>query len=104
MVVDTVRMIKDKMIKLASLLENFGGPGKMVLPSSHKAGMRVAKGGSCCANCLYWNSDKEICTNEYYQKWAGTATIPYPANEYCTNWWEPIPKSGTEDEETDSAE
>lgn len=90
------------MIKLTSLLENFGGPGKMILPAGHKAGMRVAKGGSCCSNCLYWDTTKEICTNEYYKKWAKTDTIPYPADEYCTNWWEPVPKTKSEDE-TDSA-
>lgn len=89
-------------IKLSNLLtvptsktlkENFGGPGKMVLPPDHKAGIRVPKGGSCCANCLYWQAEKEICTSKHYIAWAGTDTIPYPADEYCTNWWEPIPEN-----------
>jgi hypothetical protein len=87
------------MIKLSKLIikENFGGPGKMVLPANHKAGMRVTKGGSCCANCLFWDTEKEVCTNEYYIKWAGTNTIPYAADEYCTNWWEPVPVKSEEE-------
>jgi hypothetical protein len=85
-------------MKLKPLLENFGGPGKMILPKGHKAGLRVPKGGSCCANCKYWDADAEVCNSDYYVKWAGTNTIPYPANEYCTNWWEPIPHKPTEEE------
>lgn len=81
-------------MKLKDLLvtENFGGPGKMILPANHKAGLRVPKGGSCCANCKYWAPEEEVCVSKYYIKWAGTGTIPYKADEYCTNWWEPIPK------------
>ena len=42
------------MIKLTDILtENYGGEGEMVLPPSHRAGLRVPKGGSCCANCEY---------------------------------------------------
>lgn len=78
------------MIKLTDLLlEDYGGPGKMVLPSYHQAGLKVPKGGSCCANCKYWMPKEQICNNKYYQEWAGTDTIPYAADEYCTNWWEP---------------
>jgi hypothetical protein len=85
------------MIKLQNILtENYGGPGEMVLPSNHKAGLKVPKGGSCCANCKWWSyddsQDKAYCANTYYQDWAGTDTIPYAADEYCTNWWEPINK------------
>lgn len=76
------------MTKLIDLLENnFGGKGKYVLPKDHKAGLQVPKGGSCCANCEYWTGDR--CTNKYYQQWAGTDKIPHPADEYCTDWWEP---------------
>jgi len=82
------------MIKLVDLLkEDYGGPGKMVLPSNHKAGLHVPKGVSCCANCKWWvhkeNSEEYHCINTYYQEWAGTDSIPYPADEYCTNSWEP---------------
>lgn len=77
---------------ITTIKENFGGPGKMILPATHKAGLRVPKGGSCCANCKYWAAEEEVCVSKHYIKWAGTNTIPYAANEYCTNWWEPIPK------------
>jgi hypothetical protein len=75
------------MIKLTDLLlEDYGGPGEMVLPSTHKAGLRVPKGGSCYANCKRWSPEEQICNSQYYQEWAGTSTIPYAADEYCTNW------------------
>ena len=38
------------MIKLTDILtEDYGGKGPMVLPPNHKAGLKVPKGGSCCA-------------------------------------------------------
>ena len=81
------------MIKLQNILtENYGGPGEMILPPNHKAGLQVPKGGSCCANCKWWSQEKQICTSTYYSDWAGTNQIPYAADEYCTNWWEPINK------------
>jgi len=77
------------MKKLSDVIMESGqyGGKKYALPKGHKAGLRVPKGGSCCANCEYWI--KERCTNKYYQAWAGTDKIPYPADEYCTDWWEP---------------
>ena len=95
-------------MKLKDLLttENYSGPGKLILPKSHRAGLKVPKGGSCCANCKYWNSGKEVCTNEYYIKWAQTNTIPYAPNEYCTDFWEhvvPTPKLSTDDTEGNKA-
>jgi len=78
------------MIKLTNLiLENYGGPGEVVLPSTHKAGLRVPKGGACCANCSWWNVEGQICNNTYYYDWAETNKIPYPSDEYCSDWWEP---------------
>ena len=78
------------MIILISLLtENYGGEGEMVLPPNHKAGLKVPKGGSCCANCKWWDAEEKICESKYYSDWAGTNKIPYAADEYCTNWWEP---------------
>lgn len=82
------------MIRFKDLLkEDFGGPGKYEVPEDHKAGLRVPKGGSCCATCEYWKyddaKDNAYCSNTYYQQWAGTDQIPYPADEYCTDWYEP---------------
>ena len=76
--------------KLLHILhENYGGPGEGELPASHQAGMKVPKGGACCANCKWWDQEGTICTNPYYKKWAHTTQIPAPADEYCSDWWQP---------------
>ena len=92
------------MIKLVDLLkEDYGGPGKMVLPSNHKAGLQVPKGGSCCANCKWWvhkdNSEEYHCINTYYQEWAGTHYLNDEKGQpiedpkkWCSNWFEPKTK------------
>lgn len=79
------------MIKLKDIIkEDFGGPGKAVYPSNHKAGMKVTKGGSMCANCKYYYvSDGPKCDNAHWNKWSQTTLIPAPADEYCCDWWEP---------------
>ena len=80
------------MIKLQNILtENYGGPGEMVLPPNHKAGLKVPKGGSCCANCKWWNKKEQICNSTYYVEWAGTNKIPYAADAYRD--WETDRKS-----------
>ena len=81
------------MIKLKDLLKEEYGGGTYEVPENHKAGLRVPKGGSCCATCKYWNKEEEICTNTYYETWAGTNKIPFAANEYCTDWYEPTKES-----------
>ena len=60
--------------------------GKVLV--THQPGMRVTKGGSMCANCEYWVEKGNICNNKYWLQWHdGEAKIPYPADEYCCNWW-----------------
>jgi hypothetical protein len=86
-----------KLIKV--LHENYGGPGELVLPDSHQAGMRVTKGGSMCPNCEYWEEEGNICNNKYWKKWSEVEAIPYPADEYCCNWWEPAPKEENDAED-----
>jgi hypothetical protein len=81
-------------MKLKDLLkEEYGNTGKFRLPKNHKAGMKVPRGGACCANCEYFKYDGESeqnkCTNEFYQKWANTDIIPHRPDEYCTDWYEP---------------
>ena len=79
------------MIKLSDLLKEEYGAGPYNLPENHKAGMKVPKGGACCANCKWWVSgEKSHCSNKYYEEWAGTDQIPYSPDQYCTDWWEPI--------------
>lgn len=77
------------MIKLANLIENYGG-GKYELPPEHKAGMKIPKGGSSCISCKYWNNSDSKCNNTYYQQWSETdGEIPFDPNEYCSDWYEP---------------
>ena len=77
-------------MKLLKVLhENYGGPGELVLPDSHQAGMRVTKGGSMCANCEYWTEEGNICNNKYWNKLSVVEEIPVAADEYCCIWWEP---------------
>jgi hypothetical protein len=91
------------MMKLIDLLKEEYGGGEYEIPKDHKAGLRVPKGGSCCANCEYWKEGEEgekgKCINEYYIKWAGTSSIPYPPDQYCTDWWEPKKGAFSKDDE-----
>ena len=65
--------------------------GEFVLPPNHQPGMRVPKGGSSCANCKYGEvrEDGPHCTNNYFVDWHGESKLPAPADEYCSDWWEP---------------
>jgi hypothetical protein len=58
-------------------------------PANHKPGMRVPKGGSMCANCRYLGQDRETCTNKFFVKWNGSDKLPAPADQYCSDWYEP---------------
>lgn len=62
---------------------------KAEYPPDHEPGMRVPKGGSCCANCKFLGDDKASCTNEYFIKWNGSEKLPAAADEYCSDWYEP---------------
>lgn len=75
------------MYKLLELINTLN-EGAIEYPSDHKPGVRVPKGGSMCANCEYWKEEGNQCLNKYWEQWAETKKIPYPANEYCCNWWE----------------
>jgi hypothetical protein len=73
------------MIKLSELMLN---EGPSTYPADHQPGMRVTKGGSMCGNCEYHVVEGNLCNNKYWLKWHdGNANIPYPADEYCCNWW-----------------
>jgi hypothetical protein len=65
---------------------------KPTYPSTHVPGMRVPKGGSSCASCEYLAVDKKSCKNVYFIKWNGSALIPAPIDQYCSDWYEPEEK------------
>ena len=64
------------------------GPN-VTYPPDHEPGLKVPKGGSMCANCEYHNPDGNICKNEYFIRWNGSDKIPAPADQYCSDWYEP---------------
>jgi len=67
-----------------------GGKGKITFPPDHKPGMKVPKGGSSCSSCEYLGKDGKTCTNKYFKKWHGSNKLPVPADEYCSDWYEPV--------------
>lgn len=58
-------------------------------PPDHQAGMQVPKGGSSCASCEYLGDDKRSCKNKYFIAWNGSDRLPFPADQYCSDWYEP---------------
>ena len=67
---------------------SWDGMVKPTYPDAHKAGMRVPKGGSSCASCKYLEG-KNKCNSTYFIKWNGNNLLPVPADEYCSDWYEP---------------
>lgn len=63
--------------------------GSVRYPADHQPGMRVPPGGSSCSSCRYVSDDAMHCGNEYFQRWHGSNELPAPANEYCSDWYEP---------------
>lgn len=82
---------KSKLIENANkkLLAEDYGKNEFDLPSNHKPALIVPKGGSCCMNCKFWDTDKGECINKLYIKWNGDGKIPKPPDEFCSDWWEP---------------
>lgn len=78
---------------------------KVAYPPDHQPGMQVPQGGSMCANCKYLGQDQTTCTSNYFIRWNGSDQLPAPADEYCSDWYEPktMEDSGTEEIRSASA-
>ena len=63
--------------------------GTVSYPKDHQPGMRVPRGGSSCETCKYLGNDARSCNNKYFQLWHGSRILPFPADEYCSDWYEP---------------
>jgi hypothetical protein len=63
--------------------------GPMDYPRDHEPAMRVPKGGSSCSSCEYLGKDGETCRNKYYIRWHGSNKLGAPADEFCSDWYEP---------------
>jgi len=61
---------------------------KMVhYPSNHQPGMRVPKGGSSCSTCKFLGPGN-TCKNKYFIEYHGSNKLPFPADEFCSDWYE----------------
>lgn len=59
------------------------------LPTTHRPGMRVPKGGSSCSNCRHFDGN-DSCNEPHFAAWQyGEKKIPASPDEYCSDWWEP---------------
>ncbi len=61
--------------------------GKFTLPPNHRPAFKVPKGGSSCANCKFLQDN--ACTSKNFIEWKGDGKIPFAADEYCSDWYEP---------------
>lgn len=62
------------------------------VPNGHRSYMRVpaGSGGASCASCRYLSEDGKQCSSKFFQAWnGGSASLPYPADESCSDWYEP---------------
>ena len=62
------------------------------VPNGHRSYMRVpaGSGGASCASCRYLSEDGKQCSSKFFQTWnGGSALLPYPADESCSDWYEP---------------
>ena len=72
-----------------SQLAQQGNAKQEQFPPDHKPAMRVPKGGSNCAKCRFVGSDLKTCGNPYYQQYYGSNKLKAPADEFCSDWFEP---------------
>jgi hypothetical protein len=66
------------------------------LGKDHKPWMRVPKGsretgGSLCVTCRFLTSDGKRCWSQGFKEYTGSDALPLPADEMCSDWYEPIP-------------
>jgi hypothetical protein len=56
-------------------------------PEDHAIGMKVPKGGSSCAKCVYVSDDQTQCGEPHFQEWNGSKDLPEKADEYCCDFF-----------------
>ena len=64
-------------------------PKHPTYPSDHEPAMRVPIGGSSCKTCRYVTKDLKNCGNRHFVAWHGSPVLPFPADQYCSDWYEP---------------
>jgi hypothetical protein len=54
----------------------------------HLPAVKVPIGGSSCASCRFLSDDNRHCKNRHFIRWNnGSDRLPYPCDEYCSDWW-----------------
>lgn len=76
---------------MATKLKVSKSKGPIEYPKDHKPGMKVPKGGSSCASCEYLKNGDE-CSNDYFVRWNKSSKLPAPADQYCSDYYEPADK------------
>lgn len=68
--------------------------GDFHLDANHQPFIRVADGGSNCANCLYLKSDAEgnKCIHEDFIKFTGSDKLPDDIQNFCSDFYEVAPE------------
>lgn len=56
-------------------------------PPDHEAAMKVPKGGSSCSSCKFHIPEGNKCKSFYFIKYNGSNKIPYPPDEFCSDWY-----------------
>ena len=56
-----------------------------LVPRDHEISRVVPRGGAMCANCHFLSSPNS-CSNELYQRWAGSETLGAPADEWLCDF------------------
>lgn len=64
--------------------------GKFKLPLDHQPVMKKPTGGEfVCRDCRYVSANGKACTNENFVEFMGSPALPWPADEMCSDWFEP---------------
>lgn len=77
------------MIRLRRAKNDYGGEGPFTVPDDHIPAIRVPKGGSSCANCMFVDAARHECKEPHYILWKGSPKLPpFPLDEICSDWYD----------------
>ncbi|HEX9641823.1 MAG TPA: hypothetical protein VGB13_10985 [Candidatus Krumholzibacteria bacterium] len=71
------------------LQNDYGGKGPLTFPADHVPAIRVPRGGSSCANCMFVDAARHECKEPHYIEWNGGPKLPpLPLDEICSDWYD----------------
>lgn len=65
---------------------------RVTIPVGHRPAMRVPYPGASCNNCMFYRREGGnygSCSSRDYFAYYQTRLIPFPAAEFCSDWYEP---------------